>query len=255
MAIVGGLDLHRAQITFDYLDTETGEVRRGRIAPATRESLRAGLAKLPPVRPADFAVEACTGWRFVVEELRAASVTPHLAETADTAALRGPKRRAKTDRTDAHHLRQLLLGRTLPESWIAPDHVLEARVRIRLYKTLVDERTSWQQRIKAALFHQGVPTIKDLLSAEGRECVTRAELSVAARELIDVALRAIARINEELAPLRRELAVLAARQPGCRALDALYGVGQVIAVAIWAEMGDCRPSATRGTRSATPAST
>ncbi len=41
MAIVGGLDLHRAQITFDYLDTETGEVRRGRIAPATRCSLRA----------------------------------------------------------------------------------------------------------------------------------------------------------------------------------------------------------------------
>jgi hypothetical protein len=26
MAIVGGLDLHRRQITFDYLDTESGEV-------------------------------------------------------------------------------------------------------------------------------------------------------------------------------------------------------------------------------------
>ncbi len=27
--IVGGLDIHRKQITFDYLDTVTGEVRRG----------------------------------------------------------------------------------------------------------------------------------------------------------------------------------------------------------------------------------
>jgi hypothetical protein len=29
MSIVGGLDIHRRQLTFDYLDTETGQVRRG----------------------------------------------------------------------------------------------------------------------------------------------------------------------------------------------------------------------------------
>ena len=31
MAIVAGFDVHRAQITFDALDTVTGEVNRGRI--------------------------------------------------------------------------------------------------------------------------------------------------------------------------------------------------------------------------------
>jgi len=31
MAIVAGFDVHRAQITFDALDPETGEVTRGRI--------------------------------------------------------------------------------------------------------------------------------------------------------------------------------------------------------------------------------
>src|SRR5437016_13459439 len=44
MPIVGGLDIHRKQLTFDYLDTVTGEVRRGQIAPADREHLRAWLA-------------------------------------------------------------------------------------------------------------------------------------------------------------------------------------------------------------------
>jgi hypothetical protein len=39
--------------------------------------------------------------RFVVEELAAAGVEAHLGEPADTAAARGPKRRAKTDRLDA----------------------------------------------------------------------------------------------------------------------------------------------------------
>jgi transposase len=45
MSIVGGLDIHRKQITFDYLDTISGEVKRGQIAPADREHLRAWLAR------------------------------------------------------------------------------------------------------------------------------------------------------------------------------------------------------------------
>jgi len=41
MSIVGGLDIHRKQITFDYLDTVTGEVKRGQITPAGRKHVRA----------------------------------------------------------------------------------------------------------------------------------------------------------------------------------------------------------------------
>jgi len=58
------------------------------------------------------AVEGCTGWRFVVEEMMAAGVEPHLAEPADTAAQRGRKKRAKTDRADARRLCELLGRRT-----------------------------------------------------------------------------------------------------------------------------------------------
>src|SRR5439155_5888285 len=39
MAIVAGFDVHRRQITLDALDTDTGEVERGRI-PATPEAVR-----------------------------------------------------------------------------------------------------------------------------------------------------------------------------------------------------------------------
>ena len=45
MPIVGGLDIHRKQITFDYLDTVTGQVCRGQVSPADREHLRAWLAR------------------------------------------------------------------------------------------------------------------------------------------------------------------------------------------------------------------
>ncbi len=72
MRIVGGLDIHRRQITFDYLDERSGQCRRGRIAPADRMLLRHWLKTTLDGAPAAFAVEACTGWRFVVEELRRA---------------------------------------------------------------------------------------------------------------------------------------------------------------------------------------
>ena len=60
----------------------------------------------------------------------------HLAEPAETAGLKGPKKRAKNDRADARHLRELLMIGRLPESWIPPDHILDLRARVRLRHTL-----------------------------------------------------------------------------------------------------------------------
>src|SRR5215470_13199052 len=95
MAIVGGLDIHRQQLTFDYVDMASGEVCRGRVVPADRAGLAAWLRRFEGVDEVVFAVGACTGWGYVGEELAAAGVGVVLAEPADTAAARGPKRRAK----------------------------------------------------------------------------------------------------------------------------------------------------------------
>ena len=69
MSIIGGLDVHRRQITYDWVDHNSGKARRGRIAPATREVLRGWLGELPCPDGA-FAVEGCTGWRFVLRSSR-----------------------------------------------------------------------------------------------------------------------------------------------------------------------------------------
>jgi hypothetical protein len=46
MAVFLGLDVHRAQITFDALDAESGEVQTGQVRPANRETFRRFLAPL-----------------------------------------------------------------------------------------------------------------------------------------------------------------------------------------------------------------
>jgi len=240
MGIVVALDVHRNQITFKALDRETGELSRGRIAPAARVDVRAWLERFAG-RQAEFALEGTTGWRFVVEEIERAGHRAHLADPAETAAKRGRKRRAKTDNADCDLQLRLLLAGELPESWIPPAHILELRTLVRLRKTLIDQRTAWQQRIHAQLFHQGVPAGLRLRTEAGREALAKAELSPAGRELVALGLRMLDALDLELAPLDQELRAFARRQPGCRALiERLYGVGPVSATAILAELGDPR---------------
>jgi hypothetical protein len=47
MDIVGGFDVHRKQITFDYIEMDSGEVHRSKIRPATRQALESGLMSSP----------------------------------------------------------------------------------------------------------------------------------------------------------------------------------------------------------------
>jgi transposase len=155
VAIMMGLDQHRAQITADWIDSSSGEVSRARVAPAHRAAVREFLRRFEG-RELEVALEATTGWRFVVEELRRVRARVHLAEPAETAARRGSKKRAKSDRADARHLRELLMVSRLPESWIAPDHILDLRARVRLRHTVSAQRCEWQQRIQAVLYHHGV---------------------------------------------------------------------------------------------------
>jgi transposase len=237
--IACGFDVHRAQITFDLVDHETGELRRGRIAPATREQLRVWLAAVETTRLV-VAVEGTTGWRFVAEEVEAAGARAVLAEPGETRALRGRKRRAKTDRADARWLRELLERGELPLSWIPPEHLLELRCQVRLRQTLADERRAWLQRVHAQLFHHGIPVGGELAQPAGREWLETVALSPAARSVVMTALATVDFLDTQLAALDDELRRYARAHPATQALGRLYGVGALTAVAIYAAIGDAR---------------
>ena len=244
MPIVGGLDIHRKQITFDYLDTVTGQVRRGQVSPADREHLRAWLARFAGREDVAFAVEGCTGWRYVAEELAAAGVAAHLAEPADTAFARGRKRHAKTDKTNCRHLRMLLAEGRLPECWIPPGHILECRALLEIYHDLRAEHTAWV----AADPRGACSTRAPRPWARARCAPSRAwprcgrprplHLSPAGQLQVATALEVTDALEARLHAVRHQLLDAARHLAGAKVLAArLYGVGPVTALAMTCWLG------------------
>jgi hypothetical protein len=74
----------------------SGEVWRGRVWKPDRQRFPRWLENEVGPRASDgevkIAVEGCTGWRYVVEEIEAVGFEAHVAEPADTQAMRGRKK-------------------------------------------------------------------------------------------------------------------------------------------------------------------
>jgi transposase len=200
--------------------------------------LRAWLDRFAGREDVAFALEACTGWRYIAEELAAAGITAHLAEPADTAFARGRKRHAKTDKTDCRHLRMLLAEGRLPECWIPPGHILECRALLETYHDLRAEHTAWVRRIHAVLFHQGAPALAEGTLRTGQgvaalRAAAEAHLSPAGQLQVATALEVTETLETQLHLLRHQLLAAARHLTGAKVLAArLYGVGPVTGLAL-----------------------
>jgi len=62
MSIVGAIGVHRRQLAFEYLDTATGELKRGPVVPPDREQLQTKCSVV---------MKVTTRGEFVVPKLRA----------------------------------------------------------------------------------------------------------------------------------------------------------------------------------------
>ncbi|HJS59584.1 MAG TPA: IS110 family transposase [Vicinamibacteria bacterium] len=237
--MVGAIDIHKHVLHAAVLDCESGELQDARF-PATRDALEQWALRFHEELTL-VAIEATTGWRWVCRELQALGYDVRLADPGQAQALRGGKRRAKTDRLDARWLCHLLAKDMLPEAWLPPAEIQELRDRTRLRKALVDDRTRWAQRLHALLTQEGFACRRDrLLTVQGRRWAAAVALPAASRVQVDLLLRLIGAVEAELEPLERELRRFARADRRCQALAGIYGIGPILACHLLAELGEAR---------------
>jgi transposase len=153
--VYAALDIHKRIFQAAVLDADAGELVQERL-PACREALNDWATRWQDKLGA-VALEATTGWRWVWREPSARGFDVRLCDPGQARALRGSKRRPKTDRLDAAWLVRLFAKEMLPACWLPPEEIQYLRDRTRLRRALPQHRMRFAQRLHALLTHEGWP--------------------------------------------------------------------------------------------------
>ena len=148
-----GWDLHQqfSQVVVGSKDGRQKETIKIPHFPRMFDDPRVKKFLQPPI---EVAGEACNGWYWVVDGLEKMGAKVHLAHPLKTKLIAESK--VKTDKIDARALFNLLRADFLPESYIAPQEVREAREIHRHRAALVKIRTSVKNRVHGLLSKHGI---------------------------------------------------------------------------------------------------
>src|SRR6478609_12123881 len=148
-------------------------------------------------------------------------------------------RRVKNDERDAADLADLLRMGRLPEAWIAPPATRELRGWVRHRAKLVGLRSGLRCQIHAVLAGAGVAVpMSDLFGVSGRELLATAALTVESRSRVESLLRVIGALDFEIDTYAKLVAGRLRTDPGYHAIQAIPGVGPILAAVFVAEIGD-----------------
>jgi transposase len=182
-------------------------------------------------------LEAAYGWYWAADALAELGATVHLAHPLGVKMF--GLRRVKNDERDAADLADLLRMGRLPEAWIAPPATRELRGWVRHRAKLVALRSGLRCQIHAVLAGAGVQVpMSDLFGASGRELLTTAALTVESRSRVESLLRIIGALDFEIDLYTKLVASRLRTDPGYHAIQAIPGVGPVLAAVFVAEIGD-----------------
>ncbi len=242
MASYVGIDLHRRRSVIVVLDEAGDRVWSSRIE-NSRLSLEVELRSIIEAveGPVDVVMEATWGWYWAADVVEEVGLTLHLAHPL---AIKGyENRRVKTDWLDAELLADLLRMGRLPEAWIAPRPVRELRELVRYRRKLSQLRSGLKAQVHQTLGKEGaIPETQSIWWSGGQRWLD--ELAMA-----DAYTNRVGSLRDLLAVYDREITALDGLihrtiianddwRDGYEAIQAIGGVGRVMAAVFIAEIGD-----------------
>jgi transposase len=231
---VVGIDLHRRRSVI-VQQTETGErlaVTRIDNDPFALAEQVAGWGESPQV-----VLEATYGWYWAADVLADAGAQVHLAHPLGVKGF--AYRRVKNDVHDASDLADLLRMGRLPEAWIAPPDTRELRELVRHRAKLVALRTGLKAGVHSVLAKCGVTVpMSDLFGVAGQQLLDELRLPDVYAGRITSLRRLIDAFGFEIDLYAKMTTARLAGNPGYAAVQAIDGVGPILAALFVAEIGD-----------------
>ena len=228
-----GIDLHRRRSVVVRKNAE-GELLSKVHIDNTAMALAEAVAAAGP--EPEVVLEATFGWYWAADLLEEMGARVHLAHPLGN---NWGNRRVKNDERDATDLVDLLrLGR-LAEAWIAPPEIRELREMTRYRHKLVRLRSGLKAQVHAVMGKNGVlPARRDMFGLGGTAQLDALELPVAYELRLESLRDLIETYRREVEILDRRIHAHLRDHPGYRAIQAIQGVGPVLAAVFVAEIGD-----------------
>jgi transposase len=228
-----GIDLHRRRSVIVRRDPDGKAIDTVQIVndPATLAEVVSRAGEAPEV-----VLEATYGWYWAADVLAELGANVHLAHPLGN---NWGHRRVKNDERDAADLVDLLrLGR-LAESYIAPPGLRELRELVRYRAKLVAIRSGLKAQVHAVLAKEGIAVhVSDLFGVAGRGLLAMAPLGECYRPRVDSTLGLIADLDEQIKEFSELSTDVLSVHAGYRAIQAIPGVGPVLAAIFVAEIGE-----------------
>jgi transposase len=230
-----GIDLHRRRSVIVRMTPE-GE----RIGPMVRidsDPFELAAQITSWGEEPEVVLEATYGWYWAADVLAEAGASVHLAHPLGVKGF--AYRRVKNDERDASDLADLLRMGRLPQAWIAPPEVRELREQVRHRCKLVALRSGLKAQVHAVLAKQGVAVpMSDLFGAAGRELIADAGLDAPFHARVLSLLRLVDAFTFEIDLVGKRVTAELNHDRGFTAIQALPGVGPILAAVFVAEIGD-----------------
>lgn len=186
------------------------------------------------------AVETIGNWYWIVDEIEAAGMKPLLVHARKAKMMLCSAN--KTDSLDVRGLNRLQRNQVLPTVWIPPGDLRDRRDLPRTRMRFVQLRTNLKSRLHATLdkYAIGAPDVSDIYGKKGRAELEKsleqlpentrfaARLQLAQIDALETEINAINARMEEQFKKNEEIILL----------ETLPGIGFILAVVVWTEIGD-----------------
>jgi len=196
------------------------------------------------------AIETIGNWYWLVDEIESAGMEAKLVHARRAKMMIGSVN--KTDKLDARGLNLLQRCGTLPTVWIPPGKLRDQRELPRTRMVFARQRTVLKNRIHSVIDKYGLQKqfdgMSDIFGLRGKGILSDVMklMPVESRFCVEGLLEELVNIEERLRAIEKRMEDVYKENEEIRLLRTMPGVGAILSVVIWQEIGDVSRFANAG---------